>query len=276
MPSPFSGQRAAPSRTSSMTDGLGSVPTFTMNRSTGVWCPAFPLQLRLGYAADHSPRPLLRWVSHLHRVAVGPTTRCVRCIPAPIYQVWAGGPLKGVPSLVHVRLHHSVLLARRGGVWWCHSALSLSRLLSPSPALPGSGCLQLQRAAATARWWVLASHPVLWRFVAHDAVSPGVNQLAVVQTPLLPGLELLFPGRPTGLSRPARSLPETPVQVEFGQQLGHRLRTTHEQRQALKALFQLPHPRSSHLDGAPHQRQPPRLAVTVARAGGPSTAQRRS
>ena len=61
-----------------------------------------------------------------------------------------------------------------------------------------------------------------------------------------------------------------PVQVEFGQQPGHLLRASLEQRQdaALKALLQASNPRPSHLDGARHQRQPPRLAVAVARARG--------
>ena len=43
-----------------------------------------------------------------------------------------------------------------------------SRLLPPSPAIPGSGCLQLQPAAATAsRWTVSHLHMVKQRLAAH-------------------------------------------------------------------------------------------------------------
>ena len=118
-----------------------------------------------------------------------------------------------------------------------------------------------------------------------DAVGPGVDQLPVVQTPLLPGLELLFPHRPqTGDGRGRQGRPvaqqasqsqlevslRQPMQVELGQQLGHLEGASLEQRQdaALKALLQTSNPRPSHLDGARHQRQPSRLAIAVARARG--------
>ena len=75
------GQRAARSRTSSMTDGLGSVPTFTMNRSTGV-VPSFSPATSPWIRRRPSPRPPLRWLSHLHRVAVGlQPTACVASQP---------------------------------------------------------------------------------------------------------------------------------------------------------------------------------------------------
>ena len=188
----FSGPRAARSRISFMTDGLGSVPTFTMNRSTGM-VPSFSPATSPWIRRRPSPRPPLRWLLHLHRVAVGLQPATCVAIPAPIHQVWAGGPLKGISPLVHFRLHLSVLLARRRAVWWCPSALSLSRLLPPSPALPGSGCLQLQRAAATARRWVLASHPVLWRLVEHQGVRPQVNVASCAQVALRPTLVFLLP-----------------------------------------------------------------------------------
>ncbi len=115
-----------------------------------------------------------------------------------------------------------------------------------------------------------------------DAIGPDVNQLAVVQSALLPGLKLFLPLGPqtaNGRSRqggtitqqsPQRQLEvalRQAVQVELGQHLGHRLRAAHEQRQdpALKALFQSPNPRPSHLDRTRHQRQPARLAVSVTR-----------
>jgi hypothetical protein len=45
---------------------------------------------------------------------------------------------------------------------------TLSRLLPPSPATPGSGCLQLHPAAATARRWTVSHlHPKQQRLVAH-------------------------------------------------------------------------------------------------------------
>ena len=128
--------------------------------------------------------------------------RALRTNPYPPGLGWRaakGGSITGSLRVTPFRL-----ACQTWSVWRCHSTLSLSRLLPPSPALPGSGCLQLQRAAATARWWVLASHPVLWRLVAHDAVGPGVDQLALIQGAFLPGLKLLFP-----LAEPARSPPET-------------------------------------------------------------------
>src|SRR6266508_4056769 len=48
---------------------------------------------------------------------------------------------------------------------------SLSGLLLPSPAPPGSGCPQLHRPAATGRRWALAAHPVAWRLAAHGVVD---------------------------------------------------------------------------------------------------------
>ena len=55
---------------------------------------------------------------------------------------------------------------------------TLSRLLPPSPAIPGSGCLQLQPAAATAsRWTVSHLHMVKQRLAAHTQRQhkPGVR-----------------------------------------------------------------------------------------------------
>src|SRR5712691_3092993 len=49
---------------------------------------------------------------------------------------------------------------------------TLSRLLPPSPATPGSGCLQLHPAAATAgRWMVSHLHPERQRLVAQPDPS---------------------------------------------------------------------------------------------------------
>ena len=142
----------------------------------------------------HSPRPLLRWVSHLPRVAVGHISDHVRCVPTLTHQVWVGGPLKGVPSLVHFGLHHSVLPL--------HSVVV--EAASTFPCAPRVRLPPASTGCCDSRWWVLASHPVLWRLVAHDPVGPGVHQLALIQGAFLPGLKLLFP-----LAEPARSPPET-------------------------------------------------------------------
>jgi hypothetical protein len=49
---------------------------------------------------------------------------------------------------------------------------TLSRLLPPSPATPGSGCLQLHPAATTARRWTVSHlHPEQQRLAAHTFLS---------------------------------------------------------------------------------------------------------
>jgi hypothetical protein len=54
----------------------------------------------------------------------------------------------------------------------CWAGAALSRLLPPSPATPGSGCLQLHPTAATARrWTVFHLHPQQQRLVAHFKLS---------------------------------------------------------------------------------------------------------
>src|SRR5216683_5910208 len=45
----------------------------------------------------------------------------------------------------------SDLASRTRAVWQYRPVPTLSRLLPPSPAIPGSGCLQLHQAAATTR-----------------------------------------------------------------------------------------------------------------------------
>jgi hypothetical protein len=68
-------------------------------------------------------------------------------LPAHIRQVGAGKPLKDVNAgssrtpLRHARRTHAI--------WQYWRTPALSGLLSPSPALPGSGCPQLRRLAAT-------------------------------------------------------------------------------------------------------------------------------
>jgi len=54
--------------------------------------------------------------------------------------------------------------------------------LPPNPAPPGPGCLQLQRPAATGHRWVLSSHPVVWRLVAHREVRGVLRRYALPLT----------------------------------------------------------------------------------------------
>src|ERR1019366_3838861 len=63
------------------------------------------------------------------------------------------------------------LACRARAVWQCQSVPALSRLLPPSLSSPRSGCLQLQRPAATGRRWGSFPHPVMWRLVAHPAIG---------------------------------------------------------------------------------------------------------
>ena len=60
-----------------------------------------------------------------------------------------------------------------------------SRLLPPSPAIPGSGCLQLQPAAATAsRWTVSHLHMVKQRLAAHTQKQHKRGTLPVPACPV--------------------------------------------------------------------------------------------
>jgi hypothetical protein len=63
----------------------------------------------------------------------------------------AGGSPEGVPPLVAAIRTRLRRACRARTVWQCRPVPSLSGLLPPSPASPGSGCSQLQQAAATAR-----------------------------------------------------------------------------------------------------------------------------
>jgi len=59
-------------------------------------------------------------------------------------------PLRGF-SHWFTRVTPSDLASRTRAVWQYRPVPTLSRLLPPSPAIPGSGCLQLHQTAATAR-----------------------------------------------------------------------------------------------------------------------------
>lgn len=59
-------------------------------------------------------------------------------------------PLRGFNHWF-TRVTPSDLASRTRAVWQYQPVPTLSRLLPPSPAIPGSGCLQLHQTAATAR-----------------------------------------------------------------------------------------------------------------------------
>ena len=138
--------------------GSEMVPTFTTDRSTGS-VPSFSPA-----ASPRVRRRLSSWPPD-RRTLTGfgvrsPGCRArVRCCPAHIHQVWSRcHRLRG--------FHHWFTLVtpfrlacRTRTVWQCRPVPSLSGLLPPSPAPPGSGCPQLQRPAATGRRWVLSSPP---------------------------------------------------------------------------------------------------------------------
>src|SRR6266511_6103826 len=153
----------------------GAFPTFTMCRSAGVvpsFSPAASPRLRRSPSA---------WPSSPHdwRGSKSPRTltRCRRALlPGPHPPGWSRSCcLRG--------FHH--WFTRRCTVPPCLP--SPDRLAVPAclvvvgaaPTRPlrfqGSGCPQLHRSAATAQRWVLASHPVTPRLVAHRhvPVQPG-------------------------------------------------------------------------------------------------------
>lgn len=94
---------------------------------------------------------------------------------------------------------------------------TLSRLLPPSPATPGSGCLQLHPAAATARRWTVSHlHPEQQRLVAHPRSCQNGRETAVtsghpwaLRTTSDLGMRRLTPC----LKRPVTKLLASPVTV---------------------------------------------------------------
>ena len=82
-------------------------------------------------------------------------------------------------SRIPSRLAHSARPIRQ-----YQAGTTSSRLLPPSPAIPGSGCLQLQPAAATAsRWTVSHLHMVKQRLAAHTQPTQ-VRELAKINMPV--------------------------------------------------------------------------------------------
>jgi hypothetical protein len=137
----------------------GRVPTFTIDRSTRAvpssspaasprvrrrlspWPPT-PRELRRA-GVDH---PATGW----SRAAARPTSTRLEPV-SPAYGGSTTGSLRVAPSR---------LACRARAVWRCRPAPSLSGLLPPFPAPPGSGCPQLQRSAATDRRRAPSSRPV--------------------------------------------------------------------------------------------------------------------
>ena len=145
------------------------VPTFTADRSTGE-APSFSPAASPWVRRSPSLWPPCRSHSSATRSRPSRTHPGVRCDPAHIHQVGAGSGLEGVRPLVPATRTPSRLACRTRAVWQCRPVPSLSGLLPPSPATPGSGCPQLHQAAATAQGRG-PFHPltVKQRLVAHRA-----------------------------------------------------------------------------------------------------------
>ena len=78
------------------------------------WCPAFPLQPWPRIRRRLSPWPPTGAVGHPTGDDRRLSRRLIDCCPAQIHQVRAGISLEGVPPLVQIALHRSVLLAGPG------------------------------------------------------------------------------------------------------------------------------------------------------------------
>jgi hypothetical protein len=136
--------------------GPRTVPTFTINRSTGSvpsYSPAASPRVRRRpspWPPGRPPQPASESPSH----AAGRACAAARPRSA---RFRAGFSLAGVPPLVPAIRAPSRLACRARAVWQCRPVPSLSGLLPPSPAPPGLGCPQLHRAATTAQRW--AFHP---------------------------------------------------------------------------------------------------------------------
>jgi hypothetical protein len=152
----------------------------------------FPVATRPGYY--HQARAFSRRLPN----------RRLAAIPAHIHQVRAGSTLRGFAAgSSRTPLH---LACRTRAVWQYRPVPSLSGLLPPSPAPPGSGCPQLHRPAATGSA-VESSHlhSVNQRHVAHADEVEQVSKPAIgivgcpsVQLgldPQYPRLRLLDGGR---------------------------------------------------------------------------------
>jgi hypothetical protein len=132
----------------------GRVPTFTIDRSTRAVpssSPAASPQVRRRLSLWPPRRRVLRRrgvdrpAHGRSRAAARPTSTRLEPV-SPAYGGSTTGSLLVAPSR---------LACRTRAVWRCRPVPSLSGLLPPFPAPPGSGCPQLQRPAATDRRRVL-------------------------------------------------------------------------------------------------------------------------
>jgi len=153
------------------------VPTFTADRSTGE-APSFSPAASPWVRRSPSPWPPCRSRSSVTRSRPSRTHPGVRCDPAHIHQVGAGSGLEGVRPLVPATRTPSRLACRTRAVWQCRPVPSLSGLLPPSPATPGSGCPQLHQAAATAQgrgpFIPSRSNSASWRTSRYQQTQGGV------------------------------------------------------------------------------------------------------
>ena len=101
-----------------------------------------------------------------------PTAAGARRNPAQIHQIRAGGMLEE-PSDTGFSRTPFRLACRTRTVWQCRSVPSLSGLLPPSPATPGSGCPQLLPGCCDIPTAVSFHHrTVKQRLVAHQVPFP--------------------------------------------------------------------------------------------------------
>src|SRR6266540_510558 len=151
-PKAHSRRRACPppARQAGGKGNLGRVPTFPTCRLTGA-VPSFSPAASPRLRRRPSAWPPIRTVSPAPESRCATLTRACAACPAHIHQVrgrfWPYGGLTTGSAL----LTPSRLASRTQVIWQCRPVPSLSGLLPPSPAPPGSGCPQLQRPAATGR-----------------------------------------------------------------------------------------------------------------------------
>src|SRR5207249_4209003 len=122
-------------------------------------CPTVPRQPRHGYAAV-LPRGLL---ARDHKPAEeSPTIKgmSARCTPAHIRQVGAGNSLSRLCRWFTFVAPMSVLLAEPEPSGSAGPSRRCRGCFPPGPHLLGQAAPSFCRAAATARRWVLSSHPV--------------------------------------------------------------------------------------------------------------------
>jgi len=133
------------------------VPTFTMYRSTG-WAPSY-----VPAASPRVRRRLSSWPPHRRTKPASESPVADPCIerallPGPYPPDLSRSPPLGGSTTGSLALRLPSLLAEPGSSGSTAPSRLCQGRLPPSPALPGSGCPQLHRPAATGRKWVLSSH----------------------------------------------------------------------------------------------------------------------